>query len=445
MGTLFYNGESLEESLKAQYLSSLHVGKNTNYLRINAAEVRYFNNGFKVEKEIFNNYKYYPEEALKHPYITANSNYNLSWLIFDIDSVFNLTDLEDLNIPYPNIYIGTTEKGTHPGGAQLWYLLENPVWMQEMFSKKEKGVTSFQYARAVWEAMNKKLNGDVCFSRKLSKNPWYKCQEWKSFFLQEKAFSLGELSMHLDLETPIENKLPEVESKSLQPLLFELPEIEALIPEGKRNDTLFNETRKQAYSFYKASSCSERQLFDFCMELLRKLNRGCRDKTGYLTSPLNEKELNGIAKSISSWTYGKNFSDALFHKYTDKQRAYALEVRRRNREINKNELRIYLNKKGSRKLSNRGLSRLFTQEKGKGFSTDTINTFMKELEAEKQLYINARENKKKLQEMKAESKYFNSDCVNIAGERILSVCYPMGMAINENMASREAGLLPGTS
>lgn len=443
MGTLFKNGESLEESLKAQYLSSLYVGKNSNYLRINAAEVRYFNTGFKVEKEIFNNYKYFPEEALKHPYITANSNYNLSWLIFDIDSVFNLTDLEDLNIPYPNIYIGTTEKGTHPGGAQLWYLLENPVWMQEIFSKKEKGVTSYQYARAVWEAMNKKLNGDVCFSRKLSKNPWYECQEWKSFFLHERAFSLGELSMHLDLETPIENKLPEVESKSLQPLLFELPEIEASIPEGKRNETLFNETRKQAYSYYKSTLCSEKQLFDFCMELLIKLNDGCRDKTGFLKSPLKAAELKGIAKSISSWTYGKNFSDALFHKYSDKQRAYALEVRRRNREINKNELRIYLNKKGSKKLSNRGLSRLFTQEKGKGFSTDTINTFMRELEAEKQLYTKARENKKKLQEMKAESKYYNNDCVNIAGERILSVCCSMSIDKKGNRSEIIAGFSPG--
>lgn len=440
---MFINGEGLEDKLKEIYLSSLFVGKNSNHLRINAADVIYRHNGVITEKQILSNWKYFPEEALKHAYISANTKYNLSWLIFDIDTHFNLSDLDDFNLPLPNIYISTTEKGTHPDGAQLWYLLDNPVWLQEQFNKKEKGVTSYQYAKAIYIAMNKKLNGDPNFSRGLSKNPWYKCEEWETFFIHDDTFKLSDLAAHLDLETPIENKGAENEADYIQGELFNLPEYNGVILEGERNTRLFDETRKQAYLYYKENNCNESQLYNFCFQVAEDLNRSCRNMNNLL-SPLKNTEIKSIARSISKWTYGKNFSNSLFHKYSDQQRAYALEVRKRNRNINKNKLRIFLKRNEGKKLSNREISRIFSEDNKKGFSLDTVNKFMHELKEEKKLLENAKENKEIIQKNKVQSDFYNTS-QNITSERFLSVCSPMGLDLNLKKLDAGGNISSGVS
>ena len=421
----FGEDNCISDIFKKDFLRSLSLGKynpNNKYLFIHSADVTYYNltdpEGVLIrsDKLIHDNRRRSPREALKHAYIQPNSKYNLSNIIIDIDREdFSISDFEELNIPLPNMVVMNKDYNK----AHVWYMLSCPVWLQYEYRYSDNKITSYQYAQAVYNALVGRLKADTHFNRSLCKNPFYQEGPWKTLFLTDHKYTLAELSDHLDLMPPERKKA----SKSGEPvqILLDLPDFDISIREGQRNQRLFDETRKQAYIFYRDKHCSEETLYSFCMGILEKLNDSCLDSAGADRLPLSGRELSDIAHSISSWCTSKKFNEKLLSKYTDEQRQYALEVRRRNREINLLKIRKAHNKNKS--LSNRELSTLLTGKEGKGFSTWSINQAMAVIDAEERRVKEYQERKEEVARNRAESELFAPGIIEkLKVESFLSVC-----------------------
>lgn len=428
---MFSLGEKKSEAayFQKEFLRSLSVGrynKNNQYLFIQSADVDYYNavtpQGIKLSKSIYNNRRRSPREALKHAYIQPNTKYNLSNIVIDIDREnFSFSDFEDLNLPLPNILVMNTRNNK----CHAWYMLARPVWLQNEYRSKADKITAYEYAEAVYSVLCERLKADKHFNRALCKNPFYECDSWKTIFLTDHKYTLGEIASSFDpeeLNAAGKVKRPAAADKKepLQ-LLLDLPDFDLEIFEGSRNQTLFDEARKQAYIYFRDTKCSESDLYNFCLEVLEKLNKDCLDKSGRISCPLSDRELSGIAKSISSWCCSKKFNEGLLSKYTDEQRAYALEVRRRNKAKNLNVIRKAAAKNPT--LSNRAISSILTKKAGKGFSTWSINQAMKQIEREREIVREYKERKEAAAKARLDSDFMAlSDPAINKGESFLSVC-----------------------
>lgn len=342
----------------ADFKNSYSIGSNTEYLKIRSAK----------EKGRIENRKRFLDDALNFPYIQPNSDYNLKWLVFDIDRDFSYLEISDKNLKEPN-FIVYNKENNH---VQLWYSLKNAIWLQDDFKKNK----AYQFYKIVYKRIREILKADKNFNQKLCKNPFYsdvdKSCTWFKFDIHNYSYSLNELAEHLDLNIDFE------EEKKTDFKIIEFDFEETLysgVSKGERNSSLFDYVRKLAYRYYSKTECKETELYNYCLTLLKESDL----KNIPSIQNTNIKELETIAKSISGWTIENINPRKKKEIYTESQRKKSLYIRQKKAKVKKAKVKKLL--KNNSKISNREISRIL----GSGFSTATVNKYVKEIENEKKL------------------------------------------------------------
>ena len=143
-----------------------------------------------------------------------------------------------------------------------------------------------RYAAAVENALRKKLEADAGYSGLICKNPNH--GHWKIAVWQPELYTLDWLADFLDLNAANDK------------------EIVADYGLG-RNCTLFDKTRKWAYRAIRQGWPEYEQWLQACYERASAYNL-------QFAVPLDDKEVNDIAKSIAKWTL-KRLDESTFKQY----------------------------------------------------------------------------------------------------------------------------------
>jgi len=199
------------------------------------------------------------------------------WLGFDVDRIGAAIDWSDRNAPAPTLTITNPENGH----AHLLYALETSIR-----TAPDGKMKPLRYAAAVENALRKKLGADTGYSGLICKNPNH--SHWKISVWQPELYTLDWLADSLDLNAANDK------------------EIVADYGLG-RNCALFDKTRKWAYRAIRQGWPEYDQWLQACYE------RACAYNLQFAT-PLDENEIDGIAKSIARWT-SKNFNESSFDEY----------------------------------------------------------------------------------------------------------------------------------
>jgi hypothetical protein len=217
------------------------------------------------------------ERAILAKYIQFNQPHAMFWLGFDVDRTGAAIDWSDRNAPAPTLTITNPENGH----AHLLYALETPVR-----TAPDGKMKPLRYAAAVENALRKKLEADTGYSGLICKNPNH--GHWKIAVWQPELYTLDWLADFLDLNAANDK------------------EIVADYGLG-RNCTLFDKTRKWAYRAIRQGWPEYEQWLQACYERASAYNL-------QFASPLDEKEVGAIAKSIAKWTSIK-FDEDKFVEY----------------------------------------------------------------------------------------------------------------------------------
>lgn len=190
------------------------------------------------------------------------------WLGFDVDRIGAAIDWSDRNAPAPTLTITNPENGH----AHLLYALKTSIR-----TAPDGKMKPLRYAAAVENALRKKLDADTGYSGLICKNPNH--EHWKIAVWQPELYTLDWLADSLDLIAANDK------------------EIVADYGLG-RNCTLFDRTRKWAY-------CAIRQGWPEYDPWLQACHERASAYNLQFPTPLDDNEVNGIAKSIAKWTHGK--------------------------------------------------------------------------------------------------------------------------------------------
>ncbi|HGA2506738.1 TPA: replication initiation protein [Yersinia enterocolitica] len=220
------------------------------------------------------------ERAILAKYIQFNQPHAMFWLGFDVDRIGAAIDWSDRNAPAPTLTITNPDNGH----AHLLYALETSIR-----TAPDGKMKPLRYAAAVENALRKKLDADAGYSGLICKNPNH-CH-WKIAVWQPELYTLDWLADSLDLNAANDK------------------EIVADYGLG-RNCTLFDKTRKWAYRAIRQGWPEYEQWLQACYERASAYNL-------QFSAPLDENEVNGIAKSVARWTF-KNFTEVGFSKYVTK-------------------------------------------------------------------------------------------------------------------------------
>ena len=221
------------------------------------------------------------ELALKFPYIQHNPPFSVSTLVIDHDDSESHYIWDDYHAPPPNFAVMSKKKGF----SHLNYMIRNKV-----YKNNNQNIKAFRLLCAIEKALIKKLKADPQYSNLMSKNPIH--DDWVRYDLQIHQYDLHDFFDYLDL--------PKIELKENALFEFGLG----------RNCTVFDELRHIAYSQIREFSFEIDQdlfikhLFDIAYNRLNLL----------FETPLSEKEVFGIAKSVGRWThshYDKNVFKAI--------------------------------------------------------------------------------------------------------------------------------------
>ncbi|HAW2737368.1 replication initiation protein [Klebsiella pneumoniae] len=220
------------------------------------------------------------ERAILAKYIQFNQPHAMFWLGFDVDCVGAAIDWSDRNAPSPTLTITNPENGL----AHLLYALETSIR-----TAPDRKMKPLKYAAAVENALRKKLDADAGYSGLICKNPNH--SYWKIAVWQPELYTLDWLADSLDLSAANDKVI--VADYGLG-----------------RNCTLFDKTRKWAYRAIRQGWPDYEQWLQACYERASVYNL-------QFTAPLDETEVNGIAKSIAKWTHEK-ISEESFHEYVSR-------------------------------------------------------------------------------------------------------------------------------
>ena len=359
---------------KEDFIKSYNCGDNFRFLKIRSAN----------DKGRHDNKRRLLKDALKFPYIQPNSDYNIKWLVFDIDRDFDSNDIWDNNLPIPNFILFNLENGH----AQVWYCLKDPIWIQDKFKNKV-----YKYYRKVYEAMREALKADRHFNRALCKNPFFyadndKEKKWSRIDFSTYEYSLLELRNHLDISFSVAEEKQNIN-------VFEF-EDDVLFPgaeQGSRNSSLFDFCRFSIYKHFSESNCSEPELLEWSKEFIMAQNENN-------VPPLKNKECEDMAKSITSWTYN-NIQPHKKSKYDDAARRRSLE-KRRKKKLNKiSKVKKFL--KHNPRASNREIAQKMN------FSLGCVNSYVKEIKEQQRFLENAKKNKKLKKANSSKSHFFEPD------------------------------------
>ncbi|MCL0137854.1 replication initiation protein, partial [Klebsiella pneumoniae] len=156
-----------------------------------------------------------------------------------------------------------------------------------------------RYAAAVENALRKKLEADAGYSGLICKNPNH--GHWKIAVWQPELYTLDWLADSLDLSAANDK------------------EIVADYGLG-RNCTLFDRTRKWAYRAIRQGWPEYEQWLQACYERASAYNL-------QFSVPLDDKEVIGIAKSITKWTHSK-LNEMTFSDYVARTHNSAIQSER---------------------------------------------------------------------------------------------------------------------
>lgn len=228
------------------------------------------------------------ERAILAKYIQFNQPHAMFWLGFDVDRVGAAIEWSDRNAPAPTLTITNPDNGH----AHLLYALETSIR-----TAPDGKMKPLRYAAAVENALRKKLEADAGYSGLICKNPNH--GHWKIAVWQTELYTLDWLAYSLVLNA-VNNK-----------------EIIADYGLG-RNCMLFDKTRKWAYRAIRQGWPEYEQWLQVCYERAYKLQ---------FTSPLNEYEVIGIAKSIAKWIIS-NFNGNDFNLFVQKTHTRTIQSKR---------------------------------------------------------------------------------------------------------------------
>lgn len=230
------------------------------------------------------------EQALLARYIQFNQPHAQHWLCFDVDRPGAAIDWSDRNAPAPTLTIMNKANGH----AHLLYALKTAVR-----TAPDGKIKPLKYAAAVESALREKLDADVGYSGLICKNPNH--EYWQIAVWQSELYTLDWLADSLDLNA--------VNDK----------EIVADYGLG-RNCTLFEKTRKWAYRAIRQGWPEYEQWLNACYERASAYNL-------HFTTPLDENEVIGIAKSIAKWTSSRMTEDS-FSDYVSKTHTPSIQSKR---------------------------------------------------------------------------------------------------------------------
>ena len=252
------------------------------------------------------------ELAIKKRYLQYNKPTDLRWFVYDVDRPTAHFDWYDCKVPSPNITVMNRQNGH----AHLFYGLEVPVHMHTTAKKNP-----IRFASSIDVALIKSLEADEHFAELICKNPFN--DFWDTKVWREASYDLSELADSLDLSAYKDERI-------------RLPEIGL-----GRNCNLFDSTRFYAYREIRKPAqnylfddfYSEVDFIDRCICYARHHN--------IFETPLPEKEILSIGKSVGKWVY-RNMSPEGFFEWAEIRRKKSIKVRQEKSDERKNEvLKLY--------------------------------------------------------------------------------------------------------
>ena len=212
------------------------------------------------------------------------------WLGFDVDRPGAAIDWSDRNAPAPTLTIMNPENGH----AHLLYALKTAVR-----TAPDGKMKPLKYAAAVERALCQKLDADTGYSGLICKNPNH--DHWQLAVWQPELYTLDWLADSLDLSAANDKEI--------------LPDYGL-----GRNCTLFDKTRKWAYRAIRQGWPEYDQWLRACFERANAYNL-------HFSSPLDDSEVMGIAKSISKWTF-KKITEESFLQYVKESHSSEIQSKR---------------------------------------------------------------------------------------------------------------------
>lgn len=224
--------------------------------------------------------------AISKPYIRANRQNQVSWLIFDID-VIDQSESKDLadghrqqiefpweraNLPEPNLtVINRSDQRMH-----IWYAIET-VCVSQNGSKK-----AIRYMKAVYDAMSLALNSDSNYhaTSAITKTPHH--PNFRTLEIHTHEYSLGELADYVALQ----------DNRQFPSKLPNLDEVK-----HSRHCTLFERLRFFAYQ-----NVQQYRQSGSLRTFTRLLERQAKEFNVFF-EPLTEASLRSTVKSIANWTW----------------------------------------------------------------------------------------------------------------------------------------------
>lgn len=259
--------------------------------------------------------------ALTRKYVQVNNRGAICWTIIDVDRPNSIYAWKEAGLPPPTWTVMNPETGhTHH------------VWGLSVPVNRKNGKTCRIY-KMIRGAMVTLMNGDVAFNETgKTYNPLHPA--WEAKFWNSpinKYYTFIELCQHIPPELL---KPKKYEKKKEKKGVIQ----EDFYPIGYRNQGIFDETRTRLYhtrdglEFY--FSCKEsgnfKRLYDYVLSEASRINgEKCQ-------VPLKDREIVGIAKSISEWTWEKflvrRFDKEKFSKIQAARQARSAMKRRESRK-----------------------------------------------------------------------------------------------------------------
>lgn len=213
--------------------------------------------------------------AISFKYIQPNSPFYQHYFVLDLDYESAMSEiLYSLDgIPMPNFVAETPNSGR----LHAFFELKTPIYTTDASRQKP-----IMLANAVYLRLQQLFGADFGYSGLISKNPIH--EQWRTYSLRKKPYTLTELSSKLDIDWQ-EAKKP--------------PKQHEAIGLG-RNCYIFHTARHWAYveiRKYRGKTYNVwlQGVIDHCL----KLNEG-------ITEPMQYNEIKGIAKSISRYCWKKD-------------------------------------------------------------------------------------------------------------------------------------------
>jgi hypothetical protein len=237
------------------------------------------------------------EQALMRRYIQANPTALLTAIVVDIDHEDALYRAAAAGVPQPN-YVAQSPSGR----GHAAYVLQAPVCRTD-----NARLQPMQFAARVESGLVRALDGDRGYSGFLTKNPLH--QHWDTWWGADRPYSLSELAGGLQDWLPKSLPRKAAENSGLG-----------------RNVALFNRVRVWSYSAVRRYWGEDRRLWE---EVTHAYALAVNQE---FSAPLDDKEVDYLARSVSRWTW-RNFTPDTFTGVQTSRSRLAAEQRTERRRL----------------------------------------------------------------------------------------------------------------